>query len=77
MVNRLNDFMNNLELFWSDLFSDWKKTALYWISYIAVPTIEPISKMFQAVELDFMKDFRDLGCVALNVCKESKSEQLI
>ena len=38
-----------------------KKTALYWISYIVVPTIELISKMFQAVELDFMKDFRDLG----------------
>ena len=55
----------------------WKKTALYWISYIVVPTIEPRSKMFQAVELDFMKDFRDLGRAALNVCKKSKSEQLI
>ena len=38
-----------------------KKTALYWIIYIVVPTGEPISKMFHAEELDFMKDFRDLG----------------
>ena len=48
---------------WNDLLSDW-------ISYIIVPIIEHISKMFQAVEFDFIKDFRNLGRAALNVCKE-------
>ena len=38
-----------------------KKTALYWISYIVVPTGEPVSEMIHAVELNFMKDFRDFG----------------
>ena len=64
---------------WNGLLSDKliEKTALYWIGYIVVPTGEPISKMIHAVELEFKKDFRDLGWAALSVCKKSNSGQLI